>query len=149
MKFLAYTRWIEKSPSTGISPSYRLCNSIETQTANSLNLLADHFLVPKHFWLKLCFLGFLLGASKMWNQQPYRKIDVEGGAAPLYPMMLESPQLRWAFIRKIYSIITIQLLATIAVAATVVYVRPISTFFSTTGAGLALYILLLIMPFIS
>lgn len=85
----------------------------------------------------------------MWNQQqPFRKIDVEGGTTPLYPMMLESPQLRWAFIRKIYSIITIQLLATVAVAATVVYVRPISTFFTTTGAGLALYILLVLMPFI-
>ncbi|XP_022145951.1 BI1-like protein [Momordica charantia] len=84
----------------------------------------------------------------MWNQPPFRKTDVESGSTPLYPMMVESPQLRWAFIRKIYSIITIQLLATIAVAATVVYVRPISTFFATTGAGLALYILLIITPFI-
>ena len=63
-------------------------------------------------------------------------------------MMLESPELRWAFIRKIYSIICIQLLATIAVAATVVSVRPISHFFVSTGAGLALYIVLIITPFI-
>jgi len=63
-------------------------------------------------------------------------------------MMLESPELRWSFIRKIYSILTIQLLATIAVAATVVSVRPIATFFVSTGAGLALYIVLIIMPFI-
>ncbi|KAA0057428.1 hypothetical protein IC582_010174 [Cucumis melo] len=83
----------------------------------------------------------------MWNHQ--RKYDVEGGATPLYPTMLESPQLRWAFIRKIYSIITIQLLATVAVAATVVYVRPISTFFNSTGAGLALYIILILTPFIT
>lgn len=83
----------------------------------------------------------------MWNQ-PYRKSDVEAGARPLYPMMLESPELRWSFIRKIYSILTIQLLATIAVAATVVSVRPIATFFVSTGAGLALYIVLIIMPFI-
>lgn len=83
----------------------------------------------------------------MWAQ-PYRKSDVEAGARPLYPMMLESPELRWAFIRKIYSIIAIQLLATIAVAAVVVSVRPISHFFLSTGAGLALYIVLIITPFI-
>lgn len=83
----------------------------------------------------------------MWAQA-YRKSDVEAGARPLYPMMLESPELRWAFIRKIYSIIAIQLLATIAVASVVVSVRPISHFFSSTGAGLALYIVLIITPFI-
>ncbi|XP_062144632.1 protein LIFEGUARD 4 [Alnus glutinosa] len=83
----------------------------------------------------------------MWPQ-PYRKSDVEAGARPLYPMMLESPELRWSFIRKIYSILTVQLLATIVVAATVVSVRPIATFFVSTGAGLALYIVLIIMPFI-
>ncbi|KAL3517611.1 hypothetical protein ACH5RR_020200 [Cinchona calisaya] len=83
----------------------------------------------------------------MWNQ-PYRKDDVESGSRPLYPMMLESPQLRWAFIRKIYSILTIQLLLTIAVAAVVVTYHPIALFFSTTGAGLALYIVLIITPFI-
>ncbi|CAN0898195.1 Protein LIFEGUARD 4 [Linum grandiflorum] len=53
-------------------------------------------------------------------------------------MMLESPELRWSFIRKIYSIITIQLLATVAVASVVVSVRPIAVFFVTTSAGLAL-----------
>ncbi|KAL4308448.1 hypothetical protein GQ457_01G051510 [Hibiscus cannabinus] len=84
----------------------------------------------------------------MWNQ-PYGKNDTEAGASPLYPMMLEPPEVRWAFIRKIYSIIAIQLLATIAVAATVVTVRPISHFFVGTGAGLALYIVLIITPFIT
>ncbi|KAM5563661.1 protein LIFEGUARD 4-like [Rosa sericea] len=83
----------------------------------------------------------------MWNQ-PYRKDDVESGARPLYPMMLESPELRWSFIRKIYSIIAVQLLATIAVAATVVSYHPIANFFVSTGAGLALYIVLIITPFI-
>lgn len=76
------------------------------------------------------------------------KNDVETGSSPLYPMMLESPELRWSFIRKIYSIITIQLLATIAVGAVVVTVRPISHFFVSSGAGLALYIVLIITPFI-
>lgn len=85
--------------------------------------------------------------KKMW-QTPYRKNDLEAGARPLYPTMMESPELRWAFIRKIYSILTLQLLLTIAVAAVVVAVRPIAVFFATTAAGLALYIVLIIMPFI-
>ncbi|CDP03667.1 unnamed protein product [Coffea canephora] len=83
----------------------------------------------------------------MWTQQ-YRKDDLESGARPLYPMMLESPELRWAFIRKIYSIITAQLVLTVAVAAVVVTYHPIARFFTTTGAGLALYIVLIITPFI-
>lgn len=83
----------------------------------------------------------------MWNQA-YRKNDVESGSRPLYPTMLESPELRWSFIRKIYSIITLQLLLTIAVAAVVVTYRPIAVFFTTTNAGLALFIVLIIMPFI-
>lgn len=84
----------------------------------------------------------------MW-QAPYRKYDVESsGAVPLYPMMLERPELRWAFIRKIYSILTLQLLCTVAVAAVVVTYRPISVFFATTNVGLVLYILLIFTPFI-
>lgn len=80
----------------------------------------------------------------MWQPKP----DVESGSRPLYPMMLESPELRWAFIRKIYSILTIQLLLTIAVASVVVTVHPIALFFATTGPGLALYIVLIFVPFI-
>ncbi|XP_054794429.1 protein LIFEGUARD 4-like [Prosopis cineraria] len=83
----------------------------------------------------------------MWNQ-PYRKSDAEAGPGPLYPMMLESPELRWSFIRKVYSIITFQLLATVAVASVVVFVHPIAHFFVSSGAGLALFIVLIIIPFI-
>lgn len=86
----------------------------------------------------------------MWGQQYGKAGDVEtgGSARPLYPMMLESPELRWAFIRKIYSIITIQLLVTVAVAAVVVSVRPVALFFVSSGAGLALYILIILLPLI-
>ncbi|KAG2325338.1 hypothetical protein Bca4012_030905 [Brassica carinata] len=80
----------------------------------------------------------------MWNQ----KYDLESAQTPLYPMMMESPELRWSFIRKVYSIISIQLLVTIAVAATVVKVHPISVFFTTTSAGIALYILVIFTPLI-
>ncbi|KAM7254221.1 hypothetical protein ACFE04_031903 [Oxalis oulophora] len=87
------------------------------------------------------------------GNHPYRKADSDvefgvGSATPLYPMMLESPELRWAFIRKVYSIICVQLLATIAVAATVVTVHPISEFFAKTTAGFVIYILLIITPII-
>lgn len=90
---------------------------------------------------------WLFQSAKMW-QRTFPKSDVEAGARPLYPMMLENPQLRWAFIRKIYSIVAVQLLLTIAVAAVVVTVHPIAYFFVSTGAGLALYIVLIFVPFI-
>ncbi|KAL3648813.1 Protein LIFEGUARD 2 [Castilleja foliolosa] len=79
----------------------------------------------------------------MWG-----KDDVESARQPLYPMMLESPELRWSFIRKIYTIVSIQLLLTIAVAALVVTVHPISHFFTSTKVGLVVYILLVITPLI-
>lgn len=84
--------------------------------------------------------------AKMWRQT---KNDVESGTSePLYPMMLEAPELRWAFIRKIYSVVAIQLILTVVVAAVVVSFRPISAFFTTTSAGLFLYILLIFTPFV-
>ncbi|WOK91564.1 hypothetical protein Cni_G00255 [Canna indica] len=88
----------------------------------------------------------------MWSQPGYWKGgDVEAAASgrtPLYPMMLEPPELRWAFIRKIYSILAIQMLLTVAVAAVVVSVPSVSLFFVSSGAGLGLYIFLIILPFI-
>ena len=70
----------------------------------------------------------------MWDAA-YRKGDLEGGysaAQPLYPLMLDDPQLRWEFIRKIYSIVATQLLLTVVVALVVVSVDPIKAFFATT-----------------
>ncbi|KAI3896593.1 hypothetical protein MKX03_023168 [Papaver bracteatum] len=83
----------------------------------------------------------------MWNQ-PYGKTeDLESGAArPLYPVMLESPELRWAFIRKIYSILSLQLLLTIVIASIVVFVHPVSHFFVSTSPGIALYIVIIVTP---
>ncbi|KAG2640284.1 protein LIFEGUARD 2-like [Panicum virgatum] len=81
--------------------------------------------------------------------------DLEAGSSGaagqqrvLYPGMQESPELRWALIRKIYVILSLQLLLTAAVAAVVVKVRAIPHFFTTTNAGLGLYIFLIILPFI-
>lgn len=82
----------------------------------------------------------------------FMKKDVEsggGGDRPLYPNMLENPQLRWSFIRKVYCILTFQLLLTVAVAAVVVFVRPIPHFIVSTTPGLVLYCVLIFIPFIS
>lgn len=85
----------------------------------------------------------------MWPPPQYRKNDVESGNnRQLYPSMLESPELRWSFIRKVYSIVAIQLLLTVAVGAVVVSVHQISHFMVSTRGGLAVYIVLFITPFI-
>lgn len=63
-------------------------------------------------------------------------------------MMNEAPELRWSFIRKIYSIIAVQLLLTVFVASIVVTVRPVSQFFVTTNVGFGLYIFLIFLPII-
>lgn len=84
----------------------------------------------------------------MWPKYT-KRVDLEsGGPSALYPGMIESPDLRWAFIRKIYMILTVQLALTAAVAAVVVSVKSISHFFVSSSAGLGLYIFLIILPFI-
>ncbi|KAF3324366.1 BI1-like protein [Carex littledalei] len=89
--------------------------------------------------------------ASMFNfQRMEKQTDIESGQPEaLYPGMVESPELRWAFIRKIYAILTVQLALTAVVAAVVVTVKPISHFFVSSNSGLALYIVLLILPFIS
>ncbi|XP_047062392.1 protein LIFEGUARD 4-like [Lolium rigidum] len=63
--------------------------------------------------------------------------------------MIESPQLRWAFIRKVYVIVSMQLLATIAVASTVYLVPDIRRFFlARTPAALAAFVLIIVAPII-
>ncbi|KAJ1697104.1 hypothetical protein LUZ63_005616 [Rhynchospora breviuscula] len=92
----------------------------------------------------------------MWFRPAYPpkgpETDLEAGPAgvarPLYPAMTERPELRWAFIRKVYSIVSFQMLLTVAVGASVVYYRPIAHYFVSGGAGLGLYILTFLMPFI-
>lgn len=58
-------------------------------------------------------------------------IELGGGSSGggLYPNMVEDPQLRWAFIRKVYSILTFQLLITVIVAAVFVFVPAIQAYF--------------------
>jgi len=69
--------------------------------------------------------------------------DIEsGGSESMYSLMYSTAQSRWHFIRKVYAIIAIQLLATAVVAAFVVTHQPIAHFFGDTWGGLACYIVL-------
>ncbi|KAA8548681.1 hypothetical protein F0562_000365 [Nyssa sinensis] len=75
--------------------------------------------------------------------------DVEtGNNGQLYPSMMENPQLRWGFIRKVYVILSMQLLLTVGVSVTVMFVRPISHFLTRTTPGLVVYILIIIFTLI-
>ncbi|XP_020222367.1 protein LIFEGUARD 4 [Cajanus cajan] len=61
------------------------------------------------------------------------KGDIEAGFPDvhndgLYPSMIESPQLRWGFIRKVYVIISIQLLFTAAFASIFIFISPVRNF---------------------
>lgn len=78
------------------------------------------------------------------------KGDVEaGGEGQLYPMMLERPEIRWAFIRKVYCILTMQLLMTVVIAAIVVASGDsIPDFMLKTRAGKGLYIIIAILSLI-
>ncbi|KAI4985510.1 hypothetical protein ZWY2020_018140 [Hordeum vulgare] len=86
----------------------------------------------------------------MFGYQKAPDLDLEAGgtSAPLYPGMTEDVGLRWAFIRKIYVILSVQLAMTAAVAGFVVKVPAVSEFFVSSNAGFGLYIFLLILPLI-
>ncbi|GLJ14475.1 hypothetical protein SUGI_0234060 [Cryptomeria japonica] len=75
--------------------------------------------------------------------------DVEAGpAVALYPDISYSENIdRWNFIRKIYGILSVQLLLTVAVAGLVIYNPSVALFFNSSS-GFGLYILLVISPFI-
>ncbi|KAG7547569.1 Bax inhibitor 1-related [Arabidopsis suecica] len=79
------------------------------------------------------------------------KSDIEtggGGGNELYPGMKESSELRWAFIRKVYSILSLQMLLTVGVSAVVYFVRPIPEFITETHRGVAVFFVVLILPFL-
>ena len=77
--------------------------------------------------------------------------DIEAGnngGSELYPNMTEDPILRWGFIRKVYAILSLQLLLTVGVAATIMFVRPIPRFMFQTTPGIVVFLVILILPFI-
>jgi hypothetical protein len=65
------------------------------------------------------------------------------------PYLIDSPQMRWAFVRKVYAIVAMQLLLTVVVAATVNLVDPIRAFFqSRTKEAVIAFVLIIISPII-
>ncbi|KAL6893905.1 hypothetical protein ACP4OV_008003 [Aristida adscensionis] len=63
--------------------------------------------------------------------------------------MIDSPQLRWAFIRKVYVIVALQLLLTVVVAGAVNLIPAIGAFFrSRTVGALVAFVLIIISPLI-
>ncbi|KAJ9565849.1 hypothetical protein OSB04_001815 [Centaurea solstitialis] len=73
------------------------------------------------------------------------EFDIE--AQKHYPSQMEDPQMRWAFIRKVYSILTLQMLLTVAVASIVVVTPRINQFFHTR-TGFLVYIAIAIVTMI-
>lgn len=63
-----------------------------------------------------------------------------GGSSMLYPgISADENTLRWGFIRKVYGILSVQILLTTIVAGSVVYFEGLKTFFQQTP-GLVLFL---------
>ncbi|KFK22589.1 hypothetical protein AALP_AAs43532U000100 [Arabis alpina] len=76
------------------------------------------------------------------------KLDIEsgGGGSELYPGMKESSEIRWAFIRKVYIILSLQMILTVGVCSVVFFVRAIPVFITTTYLGVAVFFVSLLVP---
>ncbi|KAK6929909.1 Bax inhibitor 1-related, partial [Dillenia turbinata] len=78
------------------------------------------------------------------------KFDIEtGNGEALYPNDVESPELRWAFIRKVYSILFAQLVLTAVVAGLTIFIKPFARFMASTTLGFALYIIIFLVSITS
>ncbi|KAL8490901.1 hypothetical protein ACS0TY_022777 [Phlomoides rotata] len=76
------------------------------------------------------------------------KYDIErGSGGQLYPGMLENPQMRWGFIRKVYSILCVQLLITFGIALAMTLLQPVRQFMRTQ-TGMYCMIAAIILTFI-
>ncbi|KAJ3669898.1 hypothetical protein LUZ60_010222 [Juncus effusus] len=129
------------------APSHNSSSLRQTQSTSTQNFryLLSQF--PTHISFFSSKPSLSINTAAMLSFQRMENKDVESGEL-LYPGMEESPELRWAFIRKIYVILTIQLLLTAVVAGVVVKVTAIAEFLTSSNTGLALYIFLIILPFI-
>ncbi|CAA7053376.1 unnamed protein product [Microthlaspi erraticum] len=81
------------------------------------------------------------------------KSDIESGGViatgnELYPKMTENSEFRWAFIRKVYVILSLQLMLTVGVSSVVFFVREIPDFITTTNHGLVVFYVSLLLPFL-
>jgi hypothetical protein len=78
------------------------------------------------------------------------KGDIEAGMPQgLYPSMIESTELRWGFIRKVYTIVSIQLLITAVFASIFIFFPPARNFARYNDLGFLLLFGAFIFTFIS
>jgi len=79
----------------------------------------------------------------------HRDLESVGAFPPAGAYMIESPQLRWAFIRKVYALVAMQLMGTVAAAAAVYFVPAIRRFFAArTPAAVAAFVAIIVAPII-
>ncbi|KAL3507851.1 hypothetical protein ACH5RR_033233 [Cinchona calisaya] len=64
--------------------------------------------------------------------------DVDLEAACGYGIVVEDPKLRWAFIRKVYLILGLQLLLTSGIASALFFIHPVKVFMQTSGGLITL-----------
>lgn len=85
-------------------------------------------------------------SASMAPKEPYRDIELGYDRPPLYPYIApDENAMRWAFIRKVYSILSLQLILTAAVAGVVAFYHPVAHFLVRTPG---LVIAMAILPFI-
>ncbi|XP_011073458.1 BI1-like protein [Sesamum indicum] len=74
-------------------------------------------------------------------------VDVEAGGkrgGRLYPGMQEDPRLRWAFIRKVYSILCLQFILVVGVAFAMLLTPPVRDFLRTPNGRYVMIALILV-----
>ncbi|KAK4388293.1 protein LIFEGUARD 4 [Sesamum angolense] len=74
-------------------------------------------------------------------------VDVEAGGkrgGRLYPGMQEDPMLRWAFIRKVYSILCLQFILVVGVAFAMLLTPPVRDFLRTPNGRYVMIALILV-----
>ncbi|KAL0914293.1 hypothetical protein M5K25_014628 [Dendrobium thyrsiflorum] len=85
------------------------------------------------------------------SSTPQNDLEAAGGGGRLNDPLLskkseesEAQRLRWKFIRKVYTILSLQMLLTIAVSAAVVFATPVSLF-AYSPAGITLFVFLIFL----
>jgi FtsH-binding integral membrane protein len=69
-------------------------------------------------------------------------LNVESGENNLCPMMHDTHQERISSLLKVYSIVTFQLLLTIAIISIVIFVHPVANFFNNNNKHLGVLVLI-------
>ncbi|KAM3326612.1 protein LIFEGUARD 4-like [Capsicum chacoense] len=67
-----------------------------------------------------------------------------GGGGQIYPGMMEDPQMRWAFIRKVYAIVCTQLFVTAIIAAAMFFTPAVKEYMKTIVGKVTLIVLIII-----